>query len=392
MRKLPKFIVLVAVAGCATSASVGSPAPDASTTYVVRRGTDTIAVEQYSRAGNRVEATQIQREPSTFLAHSNVEMGANGLMRSWRFEQRLVSGARPANGATVTWTFSSDSSFSEVVRDTGAALFRRVAGGPAVPALANSMLTNNLAIAYARLQNTDSVNVPTMGTGGARGTIPIRFVTRDSVRVWYFGAPMYAKLDADGQIRWLDGAYTANKIMALKTNRIDVQASSRAYAARDAAGSGLGPASLRDTTRTQIAGNQMWVDYSRPRLSGRNVWSNGVLGDTLWRTGANNATHFYTQRDIRMNGVTIPAGTYTLWTRVFPGNSRYELIVNRRIGQWGTELPNPAEDLARIPLRERTMPNSAERVTISIEPGGDGGVLAIQWGTKRLEAPFTIVR
>ena len=392
MRTSLVFLSLLAVGGCATTASVGSPAPDASTTYVVRRGIDTIAVEQYNRAGPRIESAIIQREPSTFVGNSNIELGANGLARTWRYEARLANGARPNNGATVSWTFTADSSFSVVTRDTGVAQNRRIAGGFAIPSLGNSMLTQNLAVAYAKLQGRDSVDVPTVGTGGQRGSIPIRFLTQDSLRIWYFGAPMYAKLDSDGQIRWLDGAATANKIMGLKSARINVAAAASGYAARDAAGAALGVATTRDTARAQIMGATFWVDYGRPALRGRNVWVNGVLGDTLWRTGGNAATHFRTSSDIRMGGHTIPAGTYTLWTHVFPGNSRYELIINRQVGQWGTVMPNPAQDVARVPLTERTMPNSAERFTITVEPTADGGVLALQWGTKRLETPFTIVR
>src|SRR5688500_9591118 len=94
--------LLVVAASCSTTASVGSPTPDASTSYVVRRGADTIAVERYSRAGQRVESSIIQREPSTFVGHSNIELGANGLATSWRYETRLANGSRPVNGATVT--------------------------------------------------------------------------------------------------------------------------------------------------------------------------------------------------------------------------------------------------------------------------------------------------
>ncbi|HET9425049.1 MAG TPA: DUF2911 domain-containing protein, partial [Gemmatimonadaceae bacterium] len=259
------------------------------------------------------------------------------------------------------------------------------------PSLGNSMLTNNLAVAYAKMQGRDSVNVPTVGTGGARGSIPIRFITPDSIRIWYFGAPMYAKLDADGQIRRLDGAATANKILAVRGGRIDVAAMASAYAARDAAGAALGAPTTRDTARAQISGTAFWLDYGRPSLRGRNVWSNGVLGDTLWRTGGNAATQFRTAADLRIAGQTIPAGMYTLWTKIHPGNSRYELVFNRQVGQWGT-VYDPRQDLVRVPLTERTMANSLERFTMFIEPAGDGGVIAMQWGTKRLEVPFTIVR
>jgi hypothetical protein len=381
---------LLAVA-CST-ATVGSSSPnDASTSYIIRLGTDTVALEQYNRAGNRIESTLIQRAPRTYLASSNIEMGANGLPVSWRYETRLPSGARPNNGATVTWTFGGDSALSIVTRDTGAAQRRTVAGGAAIPNLGNSILTRNLAIAYARMQGRDSVTVPIFGTTGARDTMPIRFITRDSVRVWYFGSPMVARLDADGQIRWLDGGQTTSKIHASRSTRFNVAQAVANYAARDAAGNSLGATSTRDTVRAQVAGSAMSIDYGRPALRGRNVWTNGVLGDTLWRTGANEATGFRTSRALRINGRTLPAGAYTLWTHVFARNARYELVFNGQTGQWGT-IYDPARDVLRVPRVERTGRPSVERFTMSIEPSGNGGVIAMQWGTKRLEVPFTVER
>lgn len=383
--------VLALTAACASSSSVGSPAPDASTSYLVRLGTDTVAMEQYNRAGNRIESTLIQRAPQTFTASSNIEMGANGLPVSWRYETRLPNGSRPNNGATVTWTFRGDSSISTVARDTGMAQRRAIAGGAGIPNLGNSMLTRNLAIAYARLQGRDSVNVPTFSTSGARDSMPVRLIGRDQARVWYFGAPMTVRLDNDGQIRWLDGALTTNKMRGDRATRFNVQQTIAQFAARDAAGNGLGAVTTRDTVRATIMANVMSIDYGRPSLRGRNVWTNGVLGDTLWRTGANAATELTTLRDIRVGGQTVPAGKYTLWTHVAPRNARYELIFNKQTGQWGT-VYNAAQDLLRVPLTERSMPNSVERFTMSIEPSRDGGVIAMQWGTKRLEVPFTVAR
>jgi hypothetical protein len=253
------------------------------------------------------------------------------------------------------------------------------------------MLTQNLAIAYARLQGGDSVLVPTIGTTGNRGSMPVRFITRDSVRVWYFGAPMYVKIDADGQLRWLDGSQTTNKIAGAKTARFNVASTVATAAARDAAAGAAGAPTTRDTARAQIQGTAFWLDYGRPSLRGRNVWVNGVLGDTLWRTGGNAATQFRTATSLRINNTVVPAGTYTLWTKIHPGNSRYELIFNKQVGQWGT-IYDARQDLVRVPLTERAMLNSAERFMMTIESAGDGGVIAMQWGTKRLEVPFTIVR
>ena len=386
-------VPLLAIAACgAPGTTVSSPTPDASTSYVIRLGADTVGVERFTKAGNRFEAALVQRLPMTVIVNSNIEIGANGLATSWRYEARRANGTRPPNGATYVIAFGTDSNTVLVTRDTGATTTRRTGGGAAIPYMAGSMLTQNLAIAYARMQGRDSVLVPTVSANGNRATpMPVRFVTRDTVRVWYAGAPMYAKLDGDGQVRWLDGGATTNKIMGTRVPRADVTAIAAAFTAREATSGVAGAASPRDTARAQIMGTPLWIDYGRPSLRGRNAWVNGVLGDTLWRTGANAATQFRTESDLRIGGQIVPAGTYTLWTHAFPGNSRYELVINKQIGQWGT-IYDPTQDLMRVPLTVRSVPASVEKFTMMIEPGGDGGVLAMQWGTTRLETPFTIVR
>jgi hypothetical protein len=116
------------------------------------------------------------------------------------------------------------------------------------------------------------------------------------------------------------------------------------------------------------------------------VWVNGVLGDTLWRTGANAATQFRTDVDLVLGGSTIPAGTYTLWTAATP--SGYRLVVNRQTGQWGT-VYDATRDLVRVPLRESTVATPVERFTIELEPQSNGAVfLNFTWGTKRLSVPL----
>jgi hypothetical protein len=391
-RNLLALSMLLSV-GCKRTVSVSSPTPDAGTSYLVRLGADTVAVEQFRRTGNHIESDIMQRSPATFIGHSVIELGANGLATSWTYDPRLVSGARPAGTATRMLTFHVDSVIA--VSDTGAQFTRRLAGGPAIPQLGNSMLTWDLAVAYARAQGRDSVNVPTVGASGTRGIpLPIRFITKDSVRGYYGGPdwPVYMKLDPQGHIVWFDGSATTIKIMGTRVPTIAVRTLASAFTVRDQTGGAMGLVSPRDTVRAQLSGSPIWIDYSRPALRGRDAWMNGVLGDTLWRTGANAATQIQTGVDLIIAGQTISAGKYTLWTHVFPRNSRYELIFNKQVGQWGAGGYDPKQDLVRVPLAVKRVPASAERFTMMIEPSGDGGVLAMQWGTTRLETPFTIVK
>src|SRR6185295_14562232 len=107
------------------------------------------------------------------------------------------------------------------------------------------------------------------------------------------------------------------------------------------------------------------IIYSRPALRGRDVWKNGVLGDTLWRTGANAATLFRTDAMLMIGSAMIPAGTYTLWTHTIKDGAEYELVINKQTGQWGTSY-DPKQDLARVPLTRKSVGASAERFTLSV--------------------------
>ena len=146
----------------------------------------------------------------------------------------------------------------------------------------------------------------------------------------------------------------------------------------DVASGAVGATSTRDTARATIGRASVWVDYGRPSLRGRDVWVNGVLGDTIWRTGANAATQLRTESDITIGGANVPAGTYSLWTHATARS--YELIVNRQSGQWGTEY-HPDRDLVRVPLRADSVSPPVERFTIVLDPKG---LLVMTWGTRQL--------
>ncbi len=107
----------------------------------------------------------------------------------------------------------------------------------------------------------------------------------------------------------------------------------------------------------------------------------------VWRTGANAATAFTTDRDLEIGGAEVPAGSYTLFS-IFTSESA-QLIINRQTGQWGT-MYDESQDLVRVNLTPETLAESVERFTISIEPSGDGAVLLLIWDTTRFSVPLTV--
>jgi hypothetical protein len=128
-----------------------------------------------------------------------------------------------------------------------------------------------------------------------------------------------------------------------------------------------------------IGGATITVDYSSPRVRGREIFGSLVPYDKVWRTGANAATTLTTDGDLMIGELHVPAGTYTLYT--LPGESEWQLIVNRQTGQWGTQY-DESQDLGRVAMEVSSLAEPREEMTIAIRPGeGHRGTLAIEWAS-----------
>ncbi|MBT8255409.1 MAG: DUF2911 domain-containing protein [Bacteroidia bacterium] len=73
--------------------------------------------------------------------------------------------------------------------------------------------------------------------------------------------------------------------------------------------------------------------YSSPGKKGRAIFGELVPYGEVWRTGANEATTFTTNKDLLIDGKTLEAGTYTLWT--IPREDSWSVIFNRKMYSWG---------------------------------------------------------
>jgi hypothetical protein len=151
---------------------------------------------------------------------------------------------------------------------------------------------------------------------------------------------------------------------------------------------GLQQFSVRDTARATIGAATFSVDYGRPLARGRTLLGNVISYDRVWRTGANAATQFTTSAPITLAGLSLPAGTYTLWT--VPHVRGVDLIVNRQTGQWGTEYRR-AQDLGTSPMKSDSPATPVEKFTITIEASdARHGTLGMAWGTFRWTAPIVL--
>ncbi len=149
-------------------------------------------------------------------------------------------------------------------------------------------------------------------------------------------------------------------------------------------------ASPPGTAEITLAGKKLKVDYGRPSMKGRKIFGELVPYGQVWRTGANEATHFTTEADLEIGGTRVPAGKYTLYT--LPAESGWKLIINKQTGQWGTTY-NQGQDLARIDMKTEAIEIPIEQFLISFLPkGSDGATLRLDWEKTRAQVDIQVAK
>ncbi len=145
-----------------------------------------------------------------------------------------------------------------------------------------------------------------------------------------------------------------------------------------------------DSTKMTLAGRQLTIVYSSPSVRGRVIYGGLVPWGRVWRTGANEATSFRTEANLRIGDAEVPAGDYTLYS--IPNPDDWTLIVNRQTGQWGTEYHEDM-DLARVEMKIEELDEPSEGFRITLEASGpDEGRIVMEWEKTRVSVPIKMLR
>lgn len=133
------------------------------------------------------------------------------------------------------------------------------------------------------------------------------------------------------------------------------------------------------------------VDYGQPHLRGRTLHTDSLVPyDQVWRTGANATTTLQTDYMLMFGTTHLPAGRYAVFT--LPARGGWTLILQRDEGQQAAEY-DQAKDVARIPLRMRTLATPVESFTMSLIPAMEGlrGELRMAWGTTEASTEWSVM-
>jgi hypothetical protein len=369
--------------------------------YIVTRlGTDTVAVERYTRSSDKLEGDLVLKNPRVRTIHYIADLGRQGEIKS------LIASVRRPNtdptAAPVTrlsWQFADTVAVMNVQRngttDTTVSGTKTYHGRPA-PTLSVEPTSYGIyeqLLSSARL-GRDSVAFALLSPGsGPTPAIVLRRRGTDTVTfqsTFFPGWIEYAQVDSRGRINGVNSTATTIKTIAQRVPSLDLDGVVKNWAAIEVAKGGqMGQMSPPDTTKATIGGANLVVAYSRPLKRGRVIFGNVVPFNQVWRTGANAATMFTTDKDLVFGTTVVPAGKYTLWTLPTPTGAK--LIFNSETGQWGTDYHSD-KDFAKVDLTSRQLSPPVDQFVIGVVPQGNGGLMRFSWDDREYAVPFTVKR
>jgi hypothetical protein len=150
-------------------------------------------------------------------------------------------------------------------------------------------------------------------------------------------------------------------------------------------------------TSVSIGGKRLWIYYHAPSVRSRRIFGGeGALqpDDSVWRAGADYATVLHTDAALDIHGLAVPAGDYSLY--IFLDKGKWQLIVNKKTGQWGIKqdggtTDEPADELGRTALTMAKPARPVETLKIDLSSaGGNKGKLQIEWENVSASVPFTV--
>ena len=372
--------------------------------FLTMLGQDTISVETINRQGNTLETDEVDRFPRVRIRHTVVKLNDDGSIRHLEMEIHTPSEPSAERDRTVVADVAHNNVHLSKTDSTGTVNRDFPTGGSMVVAHVPQMYSLYELYFAAALNQSAASNLAAGSAVQLRqfyidrefdrfplGHATVTAVGGGKVEVahdWLSGTGE-AVMDSGEDMLSYSGGRTTYKVEVKRlATAPDVKAIAAGFEAKETATGGVRSLSVRDTVRTQMGNAMLTIDYGRPLARGRTLLGEVIPYDRVWRTGANAATQFATTTPIKLGGVQVPAGTYTLFT--LPHTSGVDLIVNKQSGEWGTEY-NGSLNLGRTRMTSEVATTPVEEFTIAVIPGDTRhGKLVFEWGAFRWVAPIEV--
>ena len=149
--------------------------------------------------------------------------------------------------------------------------------------------------------------------------------------------------------------------------------------------------SPKDTAAITLNDLKCKVEYNRPSKRERDIFGALVPYHKVWRTGANEATTFSTNRDLIIQGMLLPEGKYTLWT--VPMEKSWKVMFNSGQYKWGVDekmepMWDPNYDVIELEVPTEKLDTTVEDFTIAFDNTTGNLKLTLAWDDTKIEVPI----
>jgi hypothetical protein len=150
-------------------------------------------------------------------------------------------------------------------------------------------------------------------------------------------------------------------------------------------------ASERASVSQTVNGATITVEYYRPAVRGREIFGKLVHWGETWTPGANWATTLETDRDLRIEGQSLPKGKYSVWIKTAKEGA-WSVGFARTPRLFHSAVPRDTAFVLRVPVLPQAAP-ATERLTWSFpEIARDSTVLRLAWASMAVPLHIGFVR
>lgn len=148
--------------------------------------------------------------------------------------------------------------------------------------------------------------------------------------------------------------------------------------------------SPRGSVSQTIDGTTIDLDYGRPALRGREgLFGGQIFWGHIWTPGADEATTLTVNKDIMVDTVAVPAGKYSVWFVVAPGD--WELVLSPEWDLYHVPEPERSDDWISIHVTPDTTAPKTEVLTFDFpEHEAFSTVLRFRWDTREVRLPIAV--
>lgn len=140
------------------------------------------------------------------------------------------------------------------------------------------------------------------------------------------------------------------------------------------------PRSQHGSVTQRVGTTDVSISYNRPVARGRTLFGGLVAWNRIWHPGADSATTISFSKDVTIDGQTLKAGRYSVWT--IPEESKpWTVIFNRGVGGWHTNYPGESQDALRLTVTPETGAHMESLTYYFPMVDADSAVLRLHWGT-----------